>query len=325
MHARDPIAFVLVRPQHPGNVGAAARVMANFGLGALELVAPEHDPLDDPLGEDGLPRGQAWAMACGATELLAGAGRHASLSDAVADAEIVVATSRRLGDDRVATLDPVEAARLVVETSRRSRSVVLFGPEATGLTNEDLRVATHVVTVPTSERLPSINLAQAVAIMAYEIGRHRPPDDPIPVSLPTANRPSTAAEREGMLEHLRGLLERVGFLNPQNPDDVMRSLRRLFNRARLDDRDVRILRGICRQCHWGLDHPEERPGEPSADVGREPSADVGREPSADLGHEPSADLGHEPSADLGCEPSADLGHEPSGPPVRRSSVDSDKE
>lgn len=236
-------------------MGAAARVMANFGLDRLDLVAPEHDPLSDPLDEEGRRRGLAWAMACDATEILAEGPRHACLADAVADAEIVLATSRRLGDDRVATLSAEEAARLLVERPPGSRAAVLFGPEATGLTNEDLRHATHIVTIPTSSRLPSINLAQAVALMAYELSKIEVPEDTEP-SVHPLRRPSTAADREGLYEHLQGLLERVGFLNRQNPDDIMRSLRRLFGRAALDERDVRILRGICRQCHWGLDHPE---------------------------------------------------------------------
>jgi len=230
------VEIVLVRPSRPANVAAAARAMKNMGLRTLWLVEPKPG-LDDPA---------ARALAYGAWDVLDAAQRAASLEAAVAASGAVVGTTalalegawspRRLAS---------EAAALV---GGRSLSLV-FGPEATGLTGAERALCHVLVRIPADPEQPSLNLAQAVLLLAYELrlaflaGRAPAPD-------PEPEPRASAGDVEQALGELReGLLE-IGYLDAQNPDRILAELRGLVTRAQPTPREVLLLRGLARQVAW---------------------------------------------------------------------------
>ncbi len=220
-------AVVLVEPQGPRNVGSVCRVMHNFEFDDLRLVAP----VCDHLGEE------ARHMAVRSGHLLEEARVFSTLAEAIGDCQLVFGTTRRFGKYRDDFLYPESVAPLVMEAA--GRAALVFGREDNGLTTAELHLCHHFVTIPTSDRLPSMNLAQAVAVCLYQLhrqGRQAPP----------ACRRTLAPvhECEAMLDHMQSVLTDIGYLNPQNPDHIMRAWRRIFGRAGLSPRDVRILRGL---------------------------------------------------------------------------------
>lgn len=248
------VRIVLVRPRRGGNVGAAARVMKNMGLGDLVLVAPRTRV--GALGE---------RMAAHARDVLARRRTVADLPAAVRDCVLVVGTAGRDLAHR-GSIDPRTAASEVLAETRRGRVALVFGPEDHGLSNADLGFCQRLVRIPTSEDYPSLNLAQAVAVCGYELwraaheaatggrtGGRRPGalrDD--------EHAPATSAEREALLAHLEQALARIGFLSRQNPGHILADVRALFARAGLTRRDVRIWRGIARQVLWAASRGERR-------------------------------------------------------------------
>jgi TrmH family RNA methyltransferase len=223
------IRVVLVRPTHPGNIGAAARAMKTMGLRSLALVEP-CAPRDE----------QARAMAANATDVLDTARVYGSLDEAIRDCAWVVGTSARHRRIEWPELTPGQAADELLARSRSQPVAMLFGQERAGLTNEELDRCQAVVTIPADPDYSSLNVAAAVQILAYEISK---------ASL--AGRPSThrapLATHEDMryfYRHLQEVLIETGFLDPRNPRLLMRRLVRLFNRAAPDDNELNILRGI---------------------------------------------------------------------------------
>ena len=228
--------FILVQPQMGENIGAAARAMWNFGLDALRLVAPR----------DGWPNPRAEAMASGATGVVARATVHATTAAAVADLTVVFATTAR---DRAMTKRVLAPEQAMAEArslaAAGERVGVLFGPERAGLANEDVLRAGAVVSVPTNPAYPSLNLAQAALLMAYEWQRSAGavPED---YRLGDA-RLATGAEVDRFLEHLTERLDAVGFFFPEGKRASMTAnLANLFRRAPLTDADVRTLHGVVR-------------------------------------------------------------------------------
>ena len=233
------VQVVLVRPEHPGNIGAAARAMKNMGFSALHLAAP-HCGHFTP---------EALAMAYGARDVLDGARVHATLAEAVADARWVVGLSMpRPGRSTPARL--AEAAPEIVRHARTHDVALVFGSEIAGLSNDDLAACHQIVAIPTDPAQPSLNLAQAVLLACYELARAEPPpagSDPAP---PLA----AAAELDGLHRHLAETLRVIDFLRPPHDRHLLRDFRAMIARARLDPREVRILRGILRQTLWALQH-----------------------------------------------------------------------
>jgi len=231
---------VLVRPREEGNVGSAARAIANMGLSRLILV--------EPAPEFG---GTARAFAVGARAVLDGAVRVASLPEALAPFRRVVGTTstrdRRLG---IPLLSPRELPGWLAEGGPEVPTALVFGPEVGGLTNEELALSSAVVTIPCSPVQPTLNLAQAVLILAYELFVARGEEAAAPVAPPEP--PASAAEIDGLLGHAAQVLQRVGFARDDSYEGVLRGLRRLAARAAPDSRDVRILRGICRRIEGAL-------------------------------------------------------------------------
>ena len=226
-----PISIVLVEPSHPGNIGAVARAMKNMGLERLVLVNPRQ-----------FPHGEAVARASGADDVLANARLVPTVAAAVAGCGFVVATTSRTRDQYFRVADVRQAAERILSESRRGPAAVLFGSERAGLTNEQLEAAHLLIRIPASEAYPSLNLAMAVQIVAYELFRASG------VQIDTAPGAGPLAEPEEMERlygHLAQVLEEIDFRDrTQGGTHLMARLRRLFQRAALDRNEVNILRGI---------------------------------------------------------------------------------
>ncbi|MEL7024822.1 MAG: RNA methyltransferase [Pseudomonadota bacterium] len=227
-----PVRIVLVGTTHPGNIGAVARAMKNMGLEQLALVNPKT-----------FPSAQAVARASGATDILNNAQVHTSLDDAVADCGWVIGTSARRRSIAWPTLLARDAATEVLQRAATAPVAVVFGPEKTGLSNEDMDRCAALVAIPTTE-FSSLNLAMAVQVIAYELFVQR---DDFDVRQTEDSPPATAQELEHLYNHIERLALDSGFLNPENPRYLMRRLRRLFARATPDQNEVNILRGLLAQ------------------------------------------------------------------------------
>ncbi|GMQ83646.1 MAG: tRNA (cytosine(32)/uridine(32)-2'-O)-methyltransferase TrmJ [Gammaproteobacteria bacterium] len=221
---------VLINTSHPGNIGATARAMKNMGLSTLHLVEPKQ-----------YPSAEATARASGADDLLAAAKCFATLDAAVADCALVIGASARSRTLPVPMLDPRSCAELVHQQPDVERVAILFGRERSGLTNDELDRCHQLVQIPTNPDYPSLNIAAAVQVIAYELGiaagAVEKPDQPEPDYASTV-------QMEQFYTHLEHTLVELEFLDPENPRQLMRRLRRLFNRARPDQNEINILRGI---------------------------------------------------------------------------------
>jgi tRNA/rRNA methyltransferase len=162
-----------------------------------------------------------------------------------------VGTTARLGKARGPFIAPRAAAQDIAGISQKNKVALLFGPEDTGLANDQLRLCHSVVTIPTSREFTSLNLSHAVMILCYEIFISASPATTSAAATPKLARSS---ELEGMYGQIKTLLADIGFLNPENPDYWMMHLRRFFTRAGILSREVKIVRGICRQLTWYVHH-----------------------------------------------------------------------
>jgi TrmH family RNA methyltransferase len=222
------VRIVLVEPQHPGNVGAAARAMKTMGLGDLALVRPGKFPHPD-----------ATDMAVGAADVLERAQVFSNLQTAIADCAYVVGSSARLRALPHNTTTPRELApRLARDIA--GRIALLFGSERVGLSNEDLEACHELVSVPADPQFRVLNLAAAVQILCYELRLAAEP------ALPGApeRQPVDHNEMELFFQHLERVLVDIRFLNPDHPRQLMRRLKRMYARAAPDENEMNILRGI---------------------------------------------------------------------------------
>jgi tRNA/rRNA methyltransferase len=231
-------AIVLVRPQLAVNIGMCARAMANFGLGDLRLVAPR----------EGWPRiGEyhdvAYSAAAGAAHLLDGARVYASVGEAVADLNFLYASTARERGQVKAVSTP--AAAMAATAAAMDKRGVLFGPERTGLDNDEVGLADAIITFPANPACSSLNLAQAVLLCGYEWFKAAHGDAPPPPAVPRAVSPP--APRETILaffDFLEGKLDDAGFFRPVTKKPGMRrNLRNFFHRMQLTQQDVRTLWG----------------------------------------------------------------------------------
>lgn len=221
--------IVLVRPARAGNVAAACRAMKNMGLTRLVMVSPPSE----------MDRREARALAYGAWEVLDAAVIADHLPAAVAGAALVVGTTGKRVDD---TWTP---RQLAVEGPAAGRLAVVFGPEATGLRQDELALCHRLVHIPTDVAHSSLNLAQAVLIVAYELRLAS-----VPPAAPEGEPRLSAGEMEVVLEDLRAVCLEIGFLNPQNPEAILTEFRRMFARGGLTAREGTLLRGLARQMRW---------------------------------------------------------------------------
>jgi len=225
----NPI-IVLVRPQLGENIGKAARAMLNFGLTEMRLVAPR----------DGWPNPQAGPAASGADIVLEQARVYDSVAEATADCAHVYATTVRKRGVTKPVVTPEEAAREI--HAEQGRSAILFGPERSGLETDDVAIARTIVTVPINPEFGSLNLAQAVILVAYEWSKGVALASPPSVDL---DPPAPQIELEGLIGHLDRMLDESGYYFP--PDRVpatRRTLRSLLTKPAWNAQEVRTLRGV---------------------------------------------------------------------------------
>lgn len=225
------IRIVLVGTTHPGNIGATARAMKNMGLVDLALVRPRH-----------FPHEEATARASGATDVLDNATVADTLAEALTDCVYVAGASARARTISWPSMGPRDCAERMISEAEQGTVAVVFGPEKSGLHNDDLDLCNTLLTIPTDPGFSSLNVAMAVQVMTYEL-RVASMLDTGP-QFETEAPPATFEEMEHFYTHLEAVLQDIRFLDPDNPRHLMRRLRRLFIRARPDKNEVNILRGI---------------------------------------------------------------------------------
>ncbi len=251
MSLRDRIDFVLVETSEGGNVGSAARALANTGFSRLSLVRPAYDH-----------PASALAHAVHADGLVREAKVFDSLKEAVAEAGWVVGISARARThaDRKPPLGPAELIAGLEALPKDTRVALVFGTERTGLSNAQLGICQDLLRLPTWPDYPSLNLAAAVLVVAWEIHRHElgfsstAPANPDMEQARAARKPLAAGAIEGLLSHAQRTLEIIGYLNPQNPRIVLDDLRKVFSRAGLDDRELSMFRGIFHKMDGWIAH-----------------------------------------------------------------------
>lgn len=224
------VRVVLVHPSHPGNIGAVARAMKTMCLESLYLINPKM-----------YPSAEATARASGADDVLARARVCDSLGAALEGCSLVFGASARTRTITWPELNPRECARLVHAESARSPVALLIGREHSGLTNAELERCHYLVHIPANPKYSSLNMAAAVQVLAYEV--FLAAQEPRPARA-TGRELATAEEMELLYAHLQQVLIDIEFLDPTNPRQLMRRLRRLFNSTQLDKTELNILRGI---------------------------------------------------------------------------------
>lgn len=231
------ICIVLVEPQGARNIGSVARAMANFAMSELRLVRPQTDHLQE----------EARQMAVKAGTILEQARLYADLQAALTDCHCVFGTTRRLGKYRVDILNPDDAALQMLPLLDGGRVAIVFGREDKGLKTAEIDLCQKLVTIPTDDRLPSMNLAQSVGICLYEIYRQHGKALGKTVA---GKKLAESTEVEALFDHMRRTFLAIDYLNPQNPEHILRTYRRLLGRAGLDAREVRALRGLLSAVDW---------------------------------------------------------------------------
>lgn len=241
------IRIVMVETTHPGNIGAAARVMKNMGLTQLVLVQPKHFPDDE-----------ASARAAGASDVLAQAHVVSSLAEALAPCAYVFGASARLRSVQWPQSGPRELGAQVVQRVRDGQQVaIVLGRESSGLSNAELDLCHALVHVPTNPDYGSLNVASAVQLLCYEVRMAALDADADAGSAVSeglnrqaeagdsrADALATSAELENFYAHLEAVAAQTGFLNPDNPRYLLRRMRRIFNRSELSQSEVGMLRGF---------------------------------------------------------------------------------
>lgn len=232
--ATVPFRFVLVRTAHPGNIGSAARAIRTMGFTRLELVAPTRFP--DP---------QATAMAAGADAVLAAAGVHQDMIAGLAGCSMAIGLSARRRGVQLPEWSPREGAQQALAAAARGEQVALvFGNERTGLENAELAHCHGMVRIPSVDDFSSLNLAQAVQVMAYEMRLAMLAEAPPVVPAHSVAPPADAVEMEQFFTHLEQTLDDIHFHKGRTSTTVVLRLRKLFQRTQMDMRELRILHGI---------------------------------------------------------------------------------
>jgi len=236
------IGIILAEPQIPENIGSTARAMNNMGLHRLILVNPKN-----------LDHSRVLKTATGPSQAIVESMEILDdLESALGPFNFIAGLTARTGSLRPAIAKPRRLARDLISLSQNNLAGLLFGPEDRGLSNDQLRLCHTIVNIPTAG-FSSLNLAQAVMIVCYEI--YLASDDAPVEAVP---RLANSFELEGMYDHLKHILMKIGFLNPQNPEHWMFNIRRYLSRIPLRAREVRIIRGVCRQIDWYTDHGKKK-------------------------------------------------------------------
>ncbi len=226
---------VMVETSHPGNIGAAARAMKTMCLYDLGLVQPKEFP--NPV---------AFARASGAADILENAHQFDTLTDAISDCQTVVGITARSRKLSAPVVTPKVLMQQILNDSMQTQVAWVFGRERNGLSNEEIDLCTTVCTIPSNSDYGSLNIAAAIQILCYEWymaqleWQHESPGD----NLPQSKALAPVAEKEGFYEHLWQALEKIEFLDKDNPTPLMRKIRRLFDRSQMSSAEINILRGI---------------------------------------------------------------------------------
>ncbi len=228
------ITIILVKPGIPENIGSCCRAMKNMGLWRLVLVAPKNFDL---------VRIKKTATH-EAADIIDRAMVIDDLSEAVAPFSFIAGTSARQGKHRQMVLSPEGLAETVLALPDDNNVAIMFGPEDRGLENEELKYCQRLVQIPTAG-FASLNLAQAVLVVCYALFTAGLPEKPS-----FSPRLASNFELEGMYAHFQEILVRIDFINRENPDYWMNNFRRFFSRLGLTAKEVRLIRGICRQINW---------------------------------------------------------------------------
>ena len=230
----ENISIVLCRPRSPENIGAAARAIRNMGINQLVVVDPQNYDTT-----------RICKMATrAAVDVVERTLVHDTLQQALAEYNYIVGTTARLGGQRKVNISPSKLCEKLLPISHQNRIAIVFGPEDRGLTNVDLRLCHILVNIPTAE-FSSLNLAQAVMILCYELFQYST-DAPRDFTPRLANR----HELDAMYAQLKEILIRISYIHPDNPDYFMHSFRQFFTRLQFRAKEVSIIRGICRQIDW---------------------------------------------------------------------------
>lgn len=235
------LRFILVGTSHPGNVGAAARAIKTMGFSRLVLVHPRF--------KDVLTQEEAIAFASGAQDILENALIVDTLEEALQDCHFAAALSARLREFSPPVCTPRQFADNIM-TDEHANCALVFGSERYGLSNKDVEQCHALINIPANPDYSSLNLAQAIQILAYECRMTILEKENLPTRdehIGFHGEPASVDQINGMFTHLESALANIGFLNPDNPKKLMPRLRRLFSRSGLETEEVNILRGIARQ------------------------------------------------------------------------------
>ena len=231
------ISIVLYKPKYAGNIGSVARAAKNMGISNIVVV-----------GKADFDREEMQQRSTHlAADVLDSIQYFESIDEALGSFNYIVGTTARLGKARGPFLAPRAVAKDIADISQKNKVALLFGPEDTGLANEELRLCHAVVTIPTSREFTSLNLSHAVMILCYEIFTASSAATRLSEATPKL---AMSKELEGMYGQIKTLLADIEFLNPENPEYWMMHLRRFFSRAGLLSREVGLIRGICRKLEW---------------------------------------------------------------------------
>ncbi|WP_454785787.1 tRNA (cytosine(32)/uridine(32)-2'-O)-methyltransferase TrmJ [Legionella sp. WA2024007413] len=241
------IRIILVATSHPGNIGSTARAMKTMGLNSLYLVNPKS-----------FPDYKAKEMAAGADDLLERAVVTETLDEALIGCQLILGTSARPRGLSLPGLIPASCADLISQQTEDTQIAIVFGREHAGLTNEELLKCHYHIHIPSNPEYGSLNLAQAVQIVAYEL-RMKLLAPKAEVSL-RQDEYATADEIEQFYEHLRDVFIEIQFLKASNPRRLMQRVRRLFNRVNLEKMEVNLLRGMLSQVQKSLEWASKRGG-----------------------------------------------------------------
>ncbi|MCD4743383.1 MAG: RNA methyltransferase [Desulfobacteraceae bacterium] len=235
------VSIILVEPQGPINIGACCRVMKNFGFSDLRLVNPCR----------GYKSKDARKMALAAKDMLETAKLFKTLKSALEDCNIAFGTTRRSGKYRSDFITPKNTAKRIQEYDDNTKIALVFGREDNGLTTDELKTCQKFVTIPTDDAFASMNLSHAITILLYEINAlNRINDNSIASRSKMDKGLANGKELEQMYSHMRETLIKIEYLDPQNPDHLLKSYRKIFSKAELTSRDVRIIRGLISKIGW---------------------------------------------------------------------------
>jgi TrmH family RNA methyltransferase len=228
---KDNISFILVEPKQPGNVGAAARAMKNMGFANLELVNPGY-----------FFTSEAKQMSCQGVTVLEDAKVHKSFREAVEDKSLIVGTTRRLGRRRGLIVPLKESVRRIITVSKKNKVAILFGRERIGLTNQEIDECGLLITIPSDPATPSLNLAQSVMLVAYELSQKT-----YKTELPELIKLKDLEPLYSRIETILKLLEFIPRGDANLEKKILKNLKHLIGRAGLTEWEFQMLLGLCTQ------------------------------------------------------------------------------